>query len=258
MALSWLGAFACETPPTHGDAAALVRVGNVWITEADLDRAIAREPEAARERYRQKAARKQLLEGLVKFEVMAQAAQAAGAMNDPEVLRAWKHQGIQKYIQDRIGNQTSAESIAAADVLAYYESHKEETYSQPPAVHVRQFLFDDEKTAAAFTTASKTAKKQDGTDLGYVDKNTAMPGVLKSAALALTESTPISAPVHIETGWAVLMLVDRRAPVVVPIGDVETRIRQELQRQRREQALDALIKAAQRQTKVTWAEAPGA
>ena len=282
----WLAAFllltfipelvACESSPARGVSAsqALARVGNVAITQKDLERAMAREPGAAAERYQTKESRRQLLEGLVRFEVMSQAAEAAGFLQDPEVLHAWKQQGVQKFIQERIGGATSAESVTPDEVRAYYEANKAKEFSSPAAAQVQQLvsksLADAQRLALQVRRLPGDADlrfeklvqehsideltKYDGGHLGFVNAGSPHPAALIAASLALKAPGDLSPPIETPKGWAIVRLVSKRAEAVQGIKDVETQIRQGLQRQRREKALKNLIEQAQARTKITYTD----
>jgi hypothetical protein len=132
----------------------LARVGAVAITEGDLQQAIAQEPEALRDRYKLPEPRRQMLDGMVRFEFLAQASERAGAMKDPKVVRSWRQQAINKFLQDEIGQSTAPLSISSADIAAYYEAHKAAEFSSPPVAladveeMIRQRLHRERREAA--------------------------------------------------------------------------------------------------------------
>lgn len=267
---------ACESSPARGVSAsrALARVGNVEITQKDLERAMAREPGAAAERYNTKESRRQLLEGLVRFEFMSQAAEAAGFLQDPEVLHAWKQQGVQKFIQARIGGSTSAERVTPDEVRAYYEANKAKEFSSPAAAQVQQLVCTSAKNAETLLAQAQRlpsdaalgfAKlvqehsideltKGNGGHLGFVNAGSLHPAALIAASLALKAPGDLSQPIAVPKGWAIVRLVAKRAEAVEGIKDVETQIRQGLQRQRRDKALKDLIEQAQARTKITYTD----
>lgn len=235
---------------------------------------MAREPGAAVERYGTKESRRQLLEGLVRFEVMSQAAEAAGFLQDPEVLHAWKQQGVQKFIQDRIGGATSAESVTPDEVRAYYEANKAKEFSSPAAAQVQQLVSKSLQDAEALLVEARRLPrdaalafdklvqehsideltKHNGGHLGFVNAGSPHPADLIAASLALQASGDLSEPVATPKGWAIVRLVAKRAEAVEGIKDVETQIRQGLQRQRRDKALKDLIEQAQVRTKITYTD----
>src|SRR5690349_14442380 len=63
--------------------ALIARIGAVALREEDLQRAVERDPGAAASRFDTPEARQELVDGLVRFELLAQAADRAGLTQDP-------------------------------------------------------------------------------------------------------------------------------------------------------------------------------
>lgn len=278
-------AIACNAQPSGGASppggerdAVLARVGDVALTEGDLKRAIAREPQESRLRYNDEGARRRLLEGLVRFEILAEAAKGSGWLDEPEVVRAWKQQGVQKFIQARIGEATAAESISHQDVQDFYEANKQARFTQPEAVHLKQIVLPNERVAQEVLRQARELPAQDdrafaelaraksldavtgqrGGDLGFLSMVSPATDPILTAAAGLRQPGEICGPIETPKGWTILRLVAKRSAVIQPLEDVETNIRQALQRQRREAALDALIADLRKKAKVTYTGGPTA
>jgi hypothetical protein len=91
--------------------ALVARVGAVELREEDVQRAMARAPGASRERFETPAARRELIDGLVRFELLTQAADKAGLTKDPDAIHALQQIAVTKLVNQTLGAVASPESI---------------------------------------------------------------------------------------------------------------------------------------------------
>src|SRR6478736_5035569 len=130
------------------DAGALVaRVGKVDIREDDLQRAMARDPGAAPERFKTPSARRDLIDGLVRFELLVQAAEREGLTRDPDAIHALQQIAVTKLVNRTLGEVGTPESITQADVERDYAARQASDFTLPEAVQVRHILVSDSKRA---------------------------------------------------------------------------------------------------------------
>jgi hypothetical protein len=253
-----------------GRCALVARVGRVELCESDLQRAIARDPGASPERFHGPAARRELIDGLVRFELLVQAADRAGFTKDPDAIHALQQIAVTKLVNQTLGAAGSPESITQADVEREYRARQASEFTLPEAAYVRHILVSDAKLAEQLTARAKALPAADergfatlvsehsldattrasGGDLGFIDKTSRLPTALVEAALGLRSPGEVAGPVHTDSGYEVLRLVSRRAGAVSPFSSVEEQIRQRLYRERRTKALDELILRLQKQTPV--------
>jgi len=253
------GAPGVDSGTAHG--AVVARVGRVELREDDVRRAMARDPGVSPARFQAPSARRELIDGLVRFELLAQAAERAGFTKDPDAIHAMQQIAVTKLVNDALGAAGNPESITVADVEREYEARRDTEFTLPPAAQVRHIRIANATTAAnvaaqaralapaddagfatlATRTSEDLATSNSGGALGFVDTNSRLPRAVIDAALALKTPGEVTGPVHTESGYEILRLVSRRAPVVSPLGSVEETIRQRLYRDRRAKALDALI-----------------
>lgn len=78
-----------ERPVSGGRT--LARVGERVITEEDLNRRLARLPAIARRRYEPLERRRELLESMIRVELLARRGRAEGLMASPSVKVAYAH-----------------------------------------------------------------------------------------------------------------------------------------------------------------------
>jgi parvulin-like peptidyl-prolyl isomerase len=263
-------------PVASGSArgALVARVGTAELREDDVKRALARDPAAGAERFRSAQARRELVEGLVRFELLVQAAEHRGLTKDPDAVHALRQIAVTKLVNQALGAVASPDSIAPEDVQREYAARKSTDFTLPEAAHVRHIRVtaassaarlvararalrpDDDAGFAALATASSEDEttRPSGGDLGFVDVRSRLPQALIQAALGLRRPGEVGGPVEREGGFEILRLVSRRAAAVSPLSSVEASIRQQLYRERRAKALDDFIQGLRRETPVAVVE----
>jgi peptidyl-prolyl cis-trans isomerase C len=261
--------------PAKPCTAPVARIGKVQLCEDDLQRAMQRDPGASRARFETPEARKELVDGLVRFELLAQAAERAGLTKDPDAVHALQQIAVTKLVNQTLGTSAAPESITQADVERDYQARKASEFTLPEGAHVRHLRVADKALAERLATQARALAPEDdagfaslaekssqddatrtrGGDLGVVDKNSKLPNALVSAALALKTPGDVAGPLETDGGWEVVRLVARRAAAVSPLSSVQESIRQRLYRERRAQALDELIAKLRRETPVEVVDA---
>jgi peptidyl-prolyl cis-trans isomerase C len=255
--------------------ALVARVGQVELREEDLERAIARDPGASAQRFDSPQARRDLLDGLVRFELLVQAAERAGYTKDPDAIHALQQIAVTKLVNQTLGAAGSPESITQADVEREYKARQASDFTLPEAAQVRHILVSDAKLADQIAAQARalapaddqafaalaSSRSQDaearstGGELGFVDKNSRLPPALVSAALSLKAPGEVAGPIKTESGYEILRLVSRRAGAVSPFSSVEGVIRQRLYQERRAKALEGFITRLRAETPVDLVDA---
>ncbi|HEX2572853.1 MAG TPA: peptidyl-prolyl cis-trans isomerase [Polyangia bacterium] len=261
---------ACEKVTGTGRAAtqrpedlkeALARIDDVVITVGEFQDRINKQSPFVRARYTSLERKKEFLDNLVRFEVLAREAQRRGLDKDPEVIRTLKQALIQKLMRDEFESRMKPEDVSDADAKTYFDSHLDE-FNKPEEVRVALVLLKDEKTAKKVLADPRikgldtadfrklvaeysidTATKDRGGDLRYFDRNTKeLPAPIVTAAFALTNLGDVSAPIKTSQGWNVLKLTGRRKALVRTFDEVKGQIKSRLFRDRRQAAMDAFIR----------------
>lgn len=261
------------SPAAAGSAtrgALVARVGSAELREEDLRRAVERDAGAAASRFDTPEARRELLEGLIRFELLAQAADRAGFTKDPDAIHALKQIAVTKLVNQELGAAASPDSLTQADLEREYAARQATDYTLPPAAQVRHIRVSDADAASRLAARARALAPEDdrgfaalasnhtedlatqavGGDLGFVDRNSKLPNALVEAALSLTTPGEVKGPLETDGGYEIVRLVSRRAAAVSPLSSVEQPLRQRLYRDRRAAALEALIARLRERTPV--------
>ncbi|MBE2254161.1 MAG: peptidyl-prolyl cis-trans isomerase [Myxococcus sp.] len=129
---------------TSGPVAA--RFGKDAVTVAELNQRFAEMNPYARARYQTLEQRRDYVEGLARFELLAQEAIRRGLHNDPDVVEAAKRVMVQELLKQELDER--AEAITDAQVKAYYESHRDD-YVKPAMTRLSHVAFSKERRAQA-------------------------------------------------------------------------------------------------------------
>src|SRR5688572_10560872 len=89
----------------------LAKVDDVVITVGELQERINRQSPYIRNRYTSLEQKKEFLDSLIRFEVLAKEAQRRGFDQDPEVIRTMKQVMIQKLMKDEFEVKVTPDSI---------------------------------------------------------------------------------------------------------------------------------------------------
>ncbi len=276
------------TPPTPQPAQAelspedrarrekvVARVGDARITIGDVEDAINQQSPFLRVRYRDPEELRTFVEGMVRFELLARAAERAEAGDDPEVRRVVKQNAVQQLIRRDFDEQITPESIPELDVRTYYEAHPEEFSREElrRAAHIQVATRAQaeellprirEADARVFRDLAREHSvdpetRLRGGDLRYFDRqgrarNARDPQVdeaLAAAAFALAEVGEVtSAPIQVGERWSILKLTGERAAEHRTFEESAPTIRLRLWRQRRQEGLEEFVTRLRRQAGV--------
>lgn len=279
LALLGLGALlhaACEgrrsqaaPAKSTGSTEVLAKVDDVVITVGDFQNRINQQSPYVRARYTSLERKKEFLDNLVRFEVLAHEAQVRGLQNDEEVVRTMKQVMIQKLMKEQFDASGKPDDVSDAEAQTYYNAHPEE-YNKPEEVRVADILVKDEKAArkviadprvkgvdnAGFRAlvaeySQDAATKDRGGDLRYFDRATKdFPAEIVSAAFALQNLGDVSEPVRVGSGLHVIKLIGRRKALVRSFDEVKAQIKSRLYRDKRQQAMEDFVKRLRDKAKI--------
>lgn len=263
----------------------VAQIGEQKITLGELEARMLAEPAVVRSQYTSIQKRKDYLQKLVQFEVLAAEAKRQGLEQDPEVVEQMKQAMIRRYLQEIVAADVKADAIPEADLKTYYDSNPG-LFHKPEQVEVSHMLFRDEvqarKVAAELTAGSEgNAGKLVGLWNDYVvrlseDKLTApylgaLGLVGKSAAPGATEAElqrlaavpkavieaafplkpfEIGPVVHSEQGWHVLLVTSRNPAVEKAFDEVKDSIRTRIVKRERDLRRQKLLDTLRTQAKV--------
>ena len=241
-------------------AEVLAKVDDVTITVGEFQERINQQSPYVRARYTSMERKKEFLDNLVRFEVLAKEAQRRGLDKDPEVVRTMKQVMIQKLLKDQFDKQRM-EDISDDECKKFYDAHPEQ-YNKPEEVRVSSILVKDMSTAKKVMNdprikgvdnqqfrnlvaeySQDLATKDRGGDLRYFDAKTKdVPKPIVDAAFALTNIGDVSPPVKTEQGIVILKLTGRRKALNRTFDEVKQQIRNQLYRDKRQESMESFVK----------------
>ncbi|MGV3624793.1 MAG: peptidyl-prolyl cis-trans isomerase [Archangium sp.] len=116
------------------------------VTDAELAQRFAEMNPYARARFQTAEQRRDYVEGIARFELLAQEAVKKGLQNDPEVVEAARRVMVQQLLKKEVDESTAG--ITDAQVAAYYEQHKSD-YVKPAMTRLSHIAFKPERRADA-------------------------------------------------------------------------------------------------------------
>src|SRR4051794_31556574 len=126
-------------------AEVLAKVDDVTITVGEFQDRINKQSPYVRARYTSLERKKEFLDNLVRFEVLAKEAERRGLNKDAEVVRTMKQVMIQKLLKDEFDKLT-LKDISDEACRTYFDGHKDE-FNQPEEARVSLILVKDAATA---------------------------------------------------------------------------------------------------------------
>jgi len=259
-----------ESAPSEPVVATL---GSTSITAAQYKARLDEQAPFVRSRYSTLERKKEFLDGLIQFEVLAQEAQRRGLDQDPEVREALRKLMVQRLIRQETGEQ---QPPSEAEVRQYYEAHRGDFFRPEqvrlshiflaaPQGNARRAQVKAEALALLARARSKeagtpvqptfeelarqrsddAASKAQGGDLGpkTAEELTRDWGAaLAQAAFALQSPQELGPLVETDKGFHLLKVTLRQAGLNHSLESVKERIESRLLAERRTQALEALVK----------------
>ena len=254
----------------------LARIDNVTITLGEFQERINRQSPYIRARYTSLEQKKEFLDSLIRFEVLAKEAYKRGLDKDPEVVRTMKQVMIQKLMRDEFDAKVTADSVPEADMKAYYDANLAE-YVKPEEIRVSAIILKNKAQAdrvaiEARGDAGKTNKgfrdlvmkyssdedtKLRGGDLRYFDAQTKdVPAPVVRAAFGLVNTGDVSQTVDAGNGtYYVLKQTGRRKSMTKAFEDAKPAIRNKLFRDSRLKAQKDFVDGLKSASKIEINEA---
>jgi peptidyl-prolyl cis-trans isomerase C len=246
----------------------VAKIGDRVITAGDFADRLAEQSPYLRARYTSPERRRELLDNMVRFELLALEAERQGYFDRPEVRRAENRVLVEALMREEIDEKIKLTDVTDGEIEAYYEANKAE-YDQPEQVRISHILLESRAEAEAllrellanpsdgdaFRQAAKTRTKDDATRARYGDlrfasrpaegepqAENAPPRKVVEAAFTLEKIGDLH-PRVVETdrGFHIVKLTARRAALRRTIDDVRRVIQSKLYREKREAALEALV-----------------
>ncbi len=148
---------ACQ-PQGSKKGQAVAKGRGITITSEEFKARLDEQSPFIRARYSTLERKKEFLDNLVRFEVLAREAERQGLAKDPDVQNTLKKVMVQKLVQKNFQDMTGAKDMPDADLQKYYDEHKDE-YQRPRKVRLAAVVFNAPEGSADRVKKGAAAKK---------------------------------------------------------------------------------------------------
>ncbi len=275
-----LAACGNSGPKKSGPA---VATGNgITITAEEFKARLDEQSPFIRARYATLDRKKEFLDNLVRFEVLAKEAERQGLDKDPEVQLTLRKIMVQKLVQRSFQDPGAAKELPEAETQKYYDEHKDE-FNRPKKARVAAIVFnapagspdrakkvaaakkalakvraEEKKNPAAFQQAvaeftEDAASKGVAGDLGFKsaeELEKSFGKELAQAAFAL-KAGETSGVIEGAQGVYLVRVAGVQEELSRGFDQVKAQISQKLTRERRTKEFDDLVKKLRDDAKIT-------
>jgi len=247
----------------------LVKVGDTTITLGEFAERLGGQSPYLRARYNSPERRREFLDNMVRFELLALEASKRGFDKQDDVARVRKQMMVQQMMQDLFDKEgLKLSDIKNEEIEAYYEKNKAE-FDKPAQVRASHIQFKD-KAAAEKALKQLQAKPDDmelfrklaqqlnqdpATKDSYGDLHffsekkdasegteAPRPDAVRKAAFGLDKVGALYPEVvQSESGFHVVKLTGKRDAMKRSLDDARRLIQNRLWRQKREEAIDKFV-----------------
>lgn len=282
VVLAALALAACSQDKGQKKNGPAVASGNgVTITAEEFKARLDEQSPFIRARYTTLERKKEFLDNLVRFEVLAKEAEKQGLDKDPDVQLTLRKVMVQKLVQKNFADQTGAKDLPEAELQKYYQDHRDE-FQKARKVRLAAIVFNApagspdrakkvaaarkalaqvkgaEKTntlafAAAVTQFSEdAASKAASGDLNFKTREELEKGYGKELAEAAFALKPGELSGVLETAQGVYLLkaTGVQEELNRPFDSVKAQIGSKLFREKRTKDFDELVKKLKEEAKV--------
>lgn len=260
--------------PKHGLSEAqanevLAKVGDRTITVGEFADRLASQSPYLRARFESPERRKELLDNLVRFELLVYEAKRRGYGEKPEVVRARRNAMIQQLVKKEIDEPLEAAQVSEEEVKAVYDENPTE-FDRPGQVRASHiFIKDRAKAQDVLEKAKKSdlagfrrlareesedeATKNNGGDLQFfaADAEGQPPKAVRDAAFSLQQVGAVYPDLIAgDGGYHIVMLTGKRAALKRTYEQAKRAIRHKLVRERKESAMKALTERLRKEVAI--------
>jgi peptidyl-prolyl cis-trans isomerase C len=143
IGLAALAAAGCGKKPSGSSSSsgpAVAKGDGFTITADDFKARLEEQSPFVRARYNTLEKKKEFLDNLIRFEVLAREAEKQGLRNDPDVQQTLRKIMVQKLVQKSFNDPAAAAAVPDADVQKFYDEHTTE-YHRPKRVRAAMIAF---------------------------------------------------------------------------------------------------------------------
>lgn len=262
---------ACSRGSKGGPAVA--EGDGVTVTAEEFKARLDEQSPFVRARYATIERKKEFLENLIRFELLAKEAEKKGLDKDPEVRATLRKIMVQKLVRQAFDE--GAPAASESDARTYYDEHQDE-FVKPERLRLSLIWLDapagssqrsarlaeaqkifarvkgeEAKNPMAFGTLARDlstdmATKAGGGDVGYRTREEfgrQYSPELASAAFALKDVGQETSVVETPAGFGIVKLMARQAAVSKPFEEVKSQLVARVSREKRTKDFDEHIKA---------------
>ncbi len=255
--------FACGKTQMADKGPYLAQVGDVKITEADLESEMQNLPDYAQSMFEGKEGKKRFLDEVIKKEILYQEALKKGLDKSPEFKQKLEEFKKLTLISDLLEKEImSKSSVSEQDMKDYYEKNKADfvATSQIKASHIlvktkedAQKILERLNNGEKFEALAKEASidrvsGKNGGELGYFSRGEMVPEFEKAAAMLNVGE--VSKPVKTQFGYHIIKVTDKKTGPVVEFERVKDIIAQKLSGERQKEAFDSYIEGLKKDYKI--------
>lgn len=254
----------------------LVKIGDSVITVGDFAEELAQKSPYLRARWSAPERRRQLLDEMVKFELLAREANRRGLDDDDEVVRTKKQVMIQQMMKTEFEDKVKLADITDQEIDAYYKAHPEE-FNKPAQMRASAILVKDEAKAKkllkqilehqednalwrklAEENNEDPATKERFGDLQFfslpaqrIEGDPPVPNAVAEAAFKLEKIGQVAPQlIKTELGFHIVKLTGKRKELARTLEHARRPIQHKLWREKREAAIESFVKTLREKSKV--------
>lgn len=264
-------------------ATVVAQVGESTITLGDMAEYLSHKSKFDRARFAAPEARRELLEDMVRIEVLAREGMRRGLDSEPTVRTAFKKALAEALLEQNDVGGISLGEVPEAEVRAWYEAH-EDSYERPATREAILLVLNDEqaarearaKIAAALARSPDEARaliqataaersfdarsRADRGQLGTFDREgrnlegqqRIAPDIVDQA-FAVDEAPALAPLRKLDSGtWSVLLVTAAAEAGPAPLEAVRVQIQGELLAERRQRERQALVDRLRAEAKVDF------
>jgi peptidyl-prolyl cis-trans isomerase C len=279
-AVAALAACGNSGPKKSGPAVASGK--GITITADEFKARLDEQSPFIRSRYSTLERKKEFLDNLIRFEVLAKEAEREGLDKDPEVQMTLRKIMVQKLVQKSFQDQGAGKELPEAELQKYYDEHKDE-FNRPRKARVAAIIFnapagaperaakvaaakkalakvkaEEKKNPMAFQQAvaafsEDAASKGVAGDLGFKSADELEKSFGKEVAQAAFALKPgeVSGVIEGAQGVYLVRVAGVQEELSRSFDQVKAQINQKLSRERRTKEFDDLVKKLRDEANVT-------
>ena len=158
LAVAVLAVLACSKGPANKKGPVVASGGGISITADELKARLDEQSPMIRASFQSLDRKKQFLDNMLRFELLAKEAEKQGLANDPDVQFTMKKVMVSKYYQKFFQDQDKTKAVPDAEVQKYYDEHQDE-FHRPARIHLAQVFLKAEAGSPERAKKAAEAKK---------------------------------------------------------------------------------------------------